>query len=102
MKKTFSSIALGSTLALATSVAQADVNPFSATKLNGGYETKTNEGACGGKSSEAKCGGTTKPSEAKCGEGKCGGESQADCTDTNADCQTKSTEAKCGEGKCGG
>ncbi|PLW82770.1 hypothetical protein CWI75_09370 [Kineobactrum sediminis] len=82
---------------LASSVvpmATAEVNPFSAHSLNGGYDLanydKHKEGKCG----EGKCG--EKDAEGKCGEkdaeGKCGGEKTAE----------KDSEGKCGEGKCGG
>ncbi len=81
---------------LATSIAplaSADVNPFSATQLNGGYdlanfahheegETKAAEGKCG----EGKCGADKKAAK----EGKCGADKKA------------AKEGKCGEGKCGG
>ena len=73
---------------LASSVvplASAEVNPFSATSLNGGYDLanydKHKEGKCG----EGKCG-------EKDGEGKCGGDKEGE----------KDGEGKCGEGKCGG
>ena len=62
--------------------ASADVNPFSATPLNAGYDI-VNTGAHEGKCGEGKCG------EGKCGEGKCGGDAD------------KGAEGKCGEGKCG-
>lgn len=81
----------------ASSTALANDNPFSANKLDSGYQlaqvnsngqVKCDEGKCG----EGKCGGSdTKCDEGKCGEGKCGG------TDTK-----KANEGKCGEGKCGG
>lgn len=58
-------------------IASADVNPFSATPLNSGYDI-VNAG-----DHEGKCG------EGKCGEGKCGGDAKKD------------SEGKCGEGKCG-
>ena len=58
-------------------IASADVNPFSATPLNTGYDI-VNAG-----DHEGKCG------EGKCGEGKCGGDAKKD------------SEGKCGEGKCG-
>jgi uncharacterized low-complexity protein len=89
---------------LATSIAplaSADVNPFSATQLNGGYdlanyahheegETKGAEGKCG----EGKCGADKKAAkEGKCGEGKCGADKKA---------AKAAKEGKCGEGKCGG
>jgi len=62
-------------LALATgaSTALAD-NPFAATSLDAGYQVADHH----------------KSKEAKCGEGKCGGEADH-----------KTAEGKCGEGKCG-
>ena len=97
---------------LASSVAplaSAEVNPFSAQQLSGGYdlanygshEGKCGEGKCGGdgkkgegegKGGEGKCGGDGKKGEGegKCGEGKCGGDDKS------------GGEGKCGEGKCGG
>ena len=80
---------------LASSVApmaSADVNPFSAQQLKGGYDLpnydKHKEGGCGGdKDGEGSCGGD------KGGEGSCGGDKDGD---------GKGGEGKCGEGKCGG
>ena len=73
---------------LATSIAplvSAEVNPFSAQQLSGGYDLanydKHGEGKCG----EGKCGDGTKGE----GEGSCGGDKAGG-------------EGKCGEGKCGG
>jgi uncharacterized low-complexity protein len=75
-------------------MASAEVNPFSAQQLSGGYDLPSygshgGEGKCG----EGKCGedkeGGDKDGEGKCGEGKCGGDD-------------KGGEGKCGEGKCGG
>ena len=92
--KTPLAAALGAAF-LATSVvplASAEVNPFSAQQLSGGYDLvsydKHGEGKCG----EGKCGeGKAKAkAEGKCGEGKCGeGKAKA------------KAEGKCGEGKCG-
>lgn len=68
---------------LATAIspmASADVNPFSATPLNAGYDIVNADDHKG------KCG------EGKCGEGKCGE------SDSGKD---KGEEGKCGEGKCG-
>ncbi len=68
---------------LATAIspmASADVNPFSATPLNAGYDIVNAD------DHEGKCG------EGKCGEGKCGE------SDSGKD---KGEEGKCGEGKCG-
>ena len=94
-------------------IASAEVNPFSAQQLSGGYdlanfgkdaEGKCGEGKCGegekgegekgegeGKCGEGKCGeGEKAGGEGKCGEGKCGEGEKA------------GGEGKCGEGKCGG
>ena len=83
---------------LATAVAplaSAEVNPFSAQQLSGGYDLasfgKHEEGKCG----EGKCGGEKSEGEGNCGgdkaegEGSCGGDKAGG-------------EGKCGEGKCGG
>ncbi|MDC0361435.1 hypothetical protein OAN12_00140 [Halioglobus sp.] len=77
-------------------LASAEVNPFSAQQLSGGYDLASfgkhaGEGKCGeGKCGEEKAeGGEKAEGEGKCGEGKCG-EDKAD------------GEGKCGEGKCGG
>ena len=57
-------------------MASAEVNPFSAQQLSGGYDLANYD----------KHGG-----EGKCGEGKCGdGDEKGE------------GEGKCGEGKCGG
>jgi uncharacterized low-complexity protein len=98
---------------LATSMAplaSAEVNPFSAQQLSGGYDLanydKHKEGKCGddkadkegkcgeGKCGEGKCGGDKAAKEGKCGEGKCG---EGKCGGDKA-----AKEGKCGEGKCGG
>lgn len=42
-----------------------------------------------------------KAKEAKCGEGKCGGD-KVKAKDAKSAADSKSVEAKCGEGKCGG
>ncbi len=73
-----------------SSVAYADTNPFTLNELEGGYQLAAAdaEGKCG----EAKCGAETdsKDSEGSCGEGKSG-----------TDAEEKGAEGKCGEGKCG-
>ena len=68
-------VALGAAF-LASSIAplaSAEVNPFSAQQLSGGYDLanydKHEEGKCG----EGKCGDKKGEGEGKCGEGKCGG-----------------------------
>ena len=74
---------------LATSIAplaSAEVNPFSAQQLSGGYDL-----ASYGKDGEGKCG------EGKCGEGK-----KADGEGSCGGDEAKKGEGKCGEGKCGG
>jgi uncharacterized low-complexity protein len=93
-------VALGAAF-LASSFAplvSAEVNPFSAQQLSGGYDLahygKDGEGKCG----EGKCGegkkaegeGKKAKGEGKCGEGKCGEGKKSE------------GEGKCGEGKCGG
>ncbi|MEP0203219.1 MAG: hypothetical protein ABJD70_13450 [Halioglobus sp.] len=101
---------------LATSIAplvSAEVNPFSAQQLSGGYdlanfahhgEKADKEGKCG----EGKCGDAKKgEGEGKCGEGKCGdakkGEGEGKCGEGKCgDAKKGEGEGKCGEGKCGG
>ena len=61
----------------ATTLAQAEENPFGAEQLEGGYLILAGEGSCG----EGKCGSKDD------GEGKCGSKGEG--------------EGKCGEGKCG-
>jgi len=71
-------------------LASAEVNPFSAQQLSGGYDLASFDKHAGeGKCGEGKCGEEKAEGEGKCGEGKCG-EDKAD------------GEGKCGEGKCGG
>jgi uncharacterized low-complexity protein len=89
-------VALGAAF-LASSIAPlatAEVNPFSAQMLNGGYDLanydKHEEGKCG----EGKCGEGKAEGEGKCGEGKCGENKAA------GEAKAKG-EGKCGEGKCG-
>ncbi len=73
-----------------SSGAYADTNPFTLNELEGGYQlaAANAEGKCG----EAKCGAETesKDSEGSCGEDKSG-----------ASAEEKGAEGKCGEGKCG-
>lgn len=94
------SLAVGSAfaaVALAPLAHAAGNNPFSASKLEAGYQlaqadTKMKDGKCG----EAKCGADKKSVEktkdGKCGEAKCGAEKKS------AD---KKKDGKCGEAKCG-
>jgi uncharacterized low-complexity protein len=90
-----SALVLGS---LSTLSLSANANPFSAEQLNAGYQLASTEASCGAdKAKEAKCGeDKAKDKEAKCGEGKCGGDKK------DAKDKEKTKEAKCGEGKCGG
>ena len=84
-------------------LASADVNPFSAQQLSGGYDLASfgkaeGEGKCG----EGKCGeGKAAEAEGKCGEGKCGEEKKAEKKAEKTEGESKSGEHKCGEGKCG-
>ena len=90
--------ALGTTFAVtlaASPLVNATENPFSVTSFDTGYMVAGDaEGKCG----EGKCGGDKEAEgEGKCGEGKCGGDKEAE------------GEGKCGgdkeaegEGKCGG
>ncbi|MFH1657940.1 HvfA family oxazolone/thioamide-modified RiPP metallophore [Ferribacterium limneticum] len=94
------SLAIGSAFAAATLSPLAHAagdNPFSASKLEAGYQlaqadTKMKDGKCG----EAKCGADKKAGEkmkdGKCGEAKCGADKKG------AD---KKKDGKCGEAKCG-
>lgn len=109
-KNSIKSISLTTGTALALSVMgnsamAAQSNPFVMTELNQGYavataEAKCGEGKCGGnkeaKSTEANGGSKDESAEKKSGEGKCG---EGKCGGNK---ETKPTEAKCGEGKCGG
>jgi uncharacterized low-complexity protein len=96
---------------LATSVApiaSADVNPFSATQLNSGYDLANygaHEGSCGGDKAdkEGQCGGHSGEGKAH-KEGSCGGDKAAkegSCGGDKAEAKA-GKEGKCGEGKCGG
>ena len=98
-KQNLVSLAVGSAFAAVAlaPVAHAADNPFSATKLEAGYqlaqaETKKKDGKCG----EAKCGADKKAADkkkdGKCGEAKCGADKKP------AD---KKADGKCGEAKCG-
>ena len=103
-KQNLLSLAIGSTFAAAalTPAAHAAENPFSATRLEAGYqlaqaEAKQKDGKCG----EAKCGAdkkaaemkdAAKTKEGKCGEAKCGADKKA---------AGKMKDGKCGEAKCG-
>ncbi len=104
--KTQIAAALGAAF-LATSVApiaSADVNPFSATQLNAGYDL-ANYGDHEGKCGEGKCGGDKADKEGKCGEGKCGGDKtdkEGKCGEGKCGGDKAGKEGKCGEGKCGG
>ena len=86
--------ALGAAFLASTfaSVASAEVNPFSAQQLSGGYDLanfgKDAEGKCGDKKGEGSSG--DKKAEGSCGDKKAEGS-----------CGDKKAEGKCGEGKCG-
>ena len=87
-KKTALSLAIGS--AFATSMALAPVasaadNPFEMDSLKDGYQIVAD-----------------KKVEAKCGEGKCGGDDKGGHVNDENAAEGKCGEGKCGEGKCGG
>ena len=96
-------VALGAAF-LASAVvpmASAEVNPFSAQQLSGGYDLPNygghKEGGCG----EGKCGGADgekADGEGKCGEGKCGEGKKAH---GEGKCGGAEGEKADGEGKCG-
>jgi len=72
---------------LATSISplvSAEVNPFFAQQLSGGYDLANYDKQVDGKCGEGKCGDSKADGEGSCGDKKAG------------------TEGKCGEGKCGG
>jgi uncharacterized low-complexity protein len=93
-KPIITSLTLGSALAFGAIVANAEVNPFSATALSQGYQLASAEKASEGKAGEAKCGAEMKKEEGKCGaEGK---KEEASCG-----ASMKKTEGKSGEKKCG-
>jgi uncharacterized low-complexity protein len=98
---------------LATSIApivSAEVNPFSAQQLSGGYDLASyahhgdkaeGEGSCGDKGAEGSCGDEKAEGEGKCGEGKAEGEGEGE-GEAEAEAEAKAEgEGKCGEGKCG-
>ncbi len=58
-----SALVLGSLASLSVT---ANANPFSAEQLNAGYQLASAEASCGADKAKDK--------EAKCGEGKCGGD----------------------------
>ena len=77
MNKKLLSIAVGTTFVASVTAANAATteNPFGMNELDSGYQVAMSimpEGSCGEKGEEGKCGGD-KATEAKCGEGKCGG-----------------------------
>lgn len=84
----------------ASPVVQADVNPFAATALSGGYMLAE-------KGSEARCGANKTPAEAECGankkarEAECGANKKAREAECGANKAKTVKEAKCGEAKCG-
>ena len=83
---------------LATSLsplASAEVNPFSAQQLSGGYDLANFAHHVEGKCGEGKCGDEKADGEASGSDTKADGEGS--CGDKKAD-----GEGKCGEGKCGG
>ena len=90
------SLAIGSAFAAATLTPIAHAasdNPFSAAKLEAGYQlaqadTKQKDGKCGADKKSAE-----KKKDGKCGEGKCGADKKS---------AEKKKDGKCGEGKCGG
>ena len=83
---------------LATSLsplASAEVNPFSAQQLSGGYDLANFAHHVEGKCGEGKCGDEKADGEASGSDTKADGEGS--CGDKKAD-----GEGSCGEGKCGG
>ncbi len=70
-------------------IASANVNPFSATPLNTGYDIVNADGH------EGKCG------EGKCGESKDGEDKGEEGTAGDDAKKGADAEGKCGEGKCG-
>ena len=107
-KKSMTTLSLAAGTAFVASLAMSGTanaaegaNPFAMNELSGGYMQLA----------EAKCGGSKKSSEGKCGEGKCGG-SKAEPKKVEGKCgegkcgegkpAPKKAEGKCGEGKCGG
>jgi len=89
VKKSGIATALGAVVigSLASVSLQANASPFEMNTLESGYMLDAAEAKCG----EGKCGGDKKGKEGKCGEGKCGGDKKG----------KKDKEGKCGEGKCG-
>tara|TARA_R110002049_G_scaffold24490_5_gene86803 strand:+ start:943 stop:1227 length:285 start_codon:yes stop_codon:yes gene_type:complete len=89
-KRNLVSIALGSSLAIASmgAVAATD-NPFSATSLSSGYQVASSHG----KGSEGSCGAKGD----KKGEGSCGAKE-----DKKSDGSCGAKDDKKGEGSCGG
>ena len=100
----------------ASTLVQANENPFSATKLSNGYMqmAAAEEGKCGGNKAmpEGKCGGEKLKNmkEGKCGEGKCGANKAKVMEEGKCGTNKAMPEGKCGgekaktmpEGKCGG
>ena len=90
---------------LATSVAplaSAEMNPFSAQQLSGGYDLasygKDGEGKCG----EGKCGDKKASGEGSCGEGNAKGEGEGKCGEGKCGDNKASGEGSCGEGNAKG
>lgn len=89
-------IGTGLTIGLASmSIANAQSSPFSATKLDSGYnlaghhmDSTVKDKKADGKCGAGKCGGEKADKKA---DGKCGGEKGS-----------KKADGKCGAGKCGG
>jgi uncharacterized low-complexity protein len=82
---------------------QAVENPFSMSKLSGGYMVAAEDSGNGmkemeGKCGEGKCGSNAK--KAKSAEGKCGTKTKEKAKEGK--CGAKSAPAKTEEGKCGG
>ena len=96
------SAALAGTFAIATTAdADSGVSPFAMTTLASGYLLGAQEGSCG----EGKCGGD-KEADAKDGEGSCGGDKEKAEGSCGGD--KEKAEGSCGgdkekaEGSCGG
>ena len=95
------STALAGTFAIAaTADADTGVSPFAMTTLASGYLLGAQEGSCG----EGKCGGD-KEADTKDGEGSCGGDKEAE---GSCGGDKEAAEGSCGgdkeaaEGSCGG
>lgn len=79
----------------------ASENPFGMQELGAGYNVAMSDSSDVDEAKAKVDDVKAKAKEAKCGEGKCGGDKAKEGKCGGDKAKAKAKEAKCGEGKCG-